>query len=135
MPSANMIIQFRTRLLHSLAPIRDAAVWAAVRVPSPIYVAMLSRARAAIGGTVALMVLAILLPFSPGGVAGVFGSALAWTGGLALGATAIRASLLVRQVVDLEERLRVSELELNKRLNAEENLVLRKTRERIAISS
>lgn len=130
MSLTNSTISLRTHFLQRLTIIRDAAIWTAVRAPSPVFVAMLSRAPAAIGGTVALLLLAILLLFSPSGILGVFTSVLAWVGGLTLGATAVRASLLTKQLVNLEERLRVCEMELSKRLSGDEMSVLRRARER-----
>lgn len=115
------------RFFHNaIQTIARGSWWAAVRIPSPIYVAMLSRTSSAVVATSSFLGFSVLLLIVPSGAVGLLGAMLSWMCAMVLAASAVRVSLLQRRVQALEVELRAKEQALNQHLRKEEIALLEK---------
>lgn len=113
-----------------LAALMAPAFWAAVRLPAPARLAVLSQSPIAMAIAAVLLVSALLHVVMPLGVLSLFIAGLSWLGALGLGAMAIRSRLLQTRIDLLEEKVRALERDLIRLHDAAEDRVVSRVRAR-----
>lgn len=113
-----------------LGRLTEPAVWAAVRIPAPARLVVLSQSPVAMVIAAVLLLSAVLHLLFPTGILGLSLAILSWVGALGLGAMAIRSRLLQNQIDLLQQKLKTMERELMRLQNDAEESVVSKVRAR-----